>query len=83
MWGIRRSWDGVPVLRVSHLGWYLCGYGDGGSLWWSYIEEMQLICCASNAVCEQKDISLQPGDWSWGILEAGAWTAHGEDLVVS
>lgn len=52
-------------------------------MWWSYIEEMQLICCASNAVCEQKDISLQPGDWSWGILEAGAWTAHGEDLVVS
>jgi hypothetical protein len=51
-----------------------------GLLRWAYIEEMQLICCAPNAVREQEDISLQPGDFGWGILKAGAWTAHGRRL---
>ena len=42
----------------------------------AYIEEMQLVSCAANAVCEEEDISLQPGHFLRRILETNSWTAH-------
>ena len=44
----------------------------------AYIEEVQLISCASNGVCKQEDISLQPGYFHWRILEPSSWTRHFE-----
>jgi hypothetical protein len=46
--------------------------------WATYIEEVQLVSCASNGVCKEEDVSLQPGDFIGRILETNSWTRHFE-----
>ena len=40
------------------------------------IEEMELISCAADAVCEEQDIALQPGSFLHWVLEAYARATH-------
>ena len=42
----------------------------------AYIDEVQLIDCATNADCEEEDVSLEPCDLCRRVLEADTWSRH-------
>jgi len=41
-----------------------------------YVEEVKLVGCGSNAVREEQNIPLQPGNFLRWILEACSWSSH-------
>lgn len=41
-----------------------------------YIEEVELVDSAADAVCEKQDVPLEPGNCLRGVLEACSGSAH-------
>ena len=73
MLGKQRSLGAIPVhisicIRTQH--------------WESYIEEVQLISCASDCICKEENISLQPRHLLRRILETDSRARHLECRVI-
>lgn len=43
-----------------------------------YIEEVELVDSAADAVGEKQDVPFEPGNFLRGVLEACSWSAHCE-----
>lgn len=66
---MRRSWGEAPGQGVSRAA-RNCRVGQ------PYVEEVQLVGFAANAVGEQEEIALQPGHLLRGILETDTGARH-------
>jgi len=42
----------------------------------AYKEEVELVGCTADAVCEKQNIPLQPGNLLGRVLEAYTWSRH-------
>lgn len=42
----------------------------------AYIEEVELVDSAADAVCEKQDVPFEPGNCLRGVLEACSGSAH-------
>jgi hypothetical protein len=72
MLGKQRSLGAIPV----HINICICTQS-----WGSYIEEVQLISCASDCICKEENISLQPRHLLRRILETDSRARHLEGRI--
>ena len=50
---------------------------EDGELWVKLVKEVKLIDSAADGGSEEENITLQPGDLNWRVLEADTWSCLG------